>query len=359
MPSGCPLPSSGTAFISVNDFDKDNVVPIAGDLANLGFRIIATRGTAQHLNARGVSAEMVYKVNEGRPNVVDHIKNGQVAMIINTPLGGGSYFDEPSIRKSATQHGVPCITTLTGAAAAVSPRLPIWARKAPNIDVGIVGAGLAGLVCADQLKRQGVMATLHDASERPGGRCHSLRGFFPRQTAERGGEFIDTGHKTMIAYARQFGVPLEDVNKSPGEIRYFFASRVYSEDAVVEELRVLVDAMRYDLRRLSNSVTADHNTPVDVAFDRMSLESYLDSRAAGPLIKAVITEAYVAEYGLATGEQSCLNFLFFIHADRRSKFRPFGVFSDERYHVIGGNDAIASGIAAARSGSPPGCITLV
>jgi carbamoyl-phosphate synthase large subunit len=118
--SGCPLPSSGTAFISVNDFDKQTVLPIAADLANLGFRIIATRGTASHLNQHGVAADMVYKVNEGRPNVVDHIKNGQVAMIINTPLGRGSYFDEPSIRKSATQHGVPCITTLSAAAAAVA-----------------------------------------------------------------------------------------------------------------------------------------------------------------------------------------------------------------------------------------------
>lgn len=118
--SGCPLPSSGTAFISVNDNDKGNVLPIAGDLANLGFRILATSGTAGFLRERGVAADTVYKVNEGRPNIVDHIKNGKVAMIINTPLGRGSYFDEPSIRKSATQHGVPCITTLSAAAAAVA-----------------------------------------------------------------------------------------------------------------------------------------------------------------------------------------------------------------------------------------------
>ncbi|HET6371999.1 MAG TPA: carbamoyl-phosphate synthase large subunit, partial [Candidatus Polarisedimenticolia bacterium] len=118
--SGCPLPVSGTAFISVNDFDKENVVPIARDLQNLGFKLIATLGTATHLTQRGVSVESVYKVNEGRPNVVDHIKNGAVAMIINTPLGRGSYFDEPAIRKSATQHGVPCITTLSAAAAAVA-----------------------------------------------------------------------------------------------------------------------------------------------------------------------------------------------------------------------------------------------
>ncbi len=118
--SGCPLPVSGTAFISVNDFDKENVVGIARDLQNLGFKLIATTGTADVLRRRGVSVERVYKVNEGRPNVVDHIKNGLVAMIINTPLGRGSYFDEPSIRTSATQHGVPCITTLSAAAAAVS-----------------------------------------------------------------------------------------------------------------------------------------------------------------------------------------------------------------------------------------------
>jgi carbamoyl-phosphate synthase large subunit len=118
--SGCPLPVSGTAFISVNDFDKENTVGIARDLQNLGFRLIATRGTAAHLRGRGVPVETVFKVNEGRPNIVDHIKNGQVAMIINTPLGRGSYSDDPPIRKSATQHGVPCITTLSAAAAAVA-----------------------------------------------------------------------------------------------------------------------------------------------------------------------------------------------------------------------------------------------
>jgi len=118
--AGCPLPLSGTAFISVNDFDKENVVPIARDLQNLGFRLIATRGTAAHLQGRGVRVETVAKVNEGRPNIVDHIKNGAVAMIVNTPLGRGSYSDDPPIRKSATQHGVPCITTLSAAAAAVA-----------------------------------------------------------------------------------------------------------------------------------------------------------------------------------------------------------------------------------------------
>jgi len=120
MASGCSLPTSGTAFISVNDFDKQTVIPIARDLASLGFHLIATRGTARALEQGGLSVEMVYKVAEGRPNVVDHIKNGQVDLVLNTPYGGGSYFDEPAIRKSAYAHGVPCITTLSAAAACVA-----------------------------------------------------------------------------------------------------------------------------------------------------------------------------------------------------------------------------------------------
>lgn len=223
---------------------------------------------------------------------------------------------------------------------------PLIAAPARNIDVAIVGAGLAGLTCADQLQSKGVTATIYEAAERAGGRCYSLRGFFPGQVAERGGEFIDTGHKTMINYARKFGLALEDVNKNPGEVRYYFRGQVYSEAQVVAEYRAFVDAMRDDLRAISGEVTADWKTPSDIAFDNMSLAQYLDSRGAGPLINAVLREAYIAEYGLEPEEQSCLNFLFFIHADRRSKFTPFGVFSDERYHVIGGNDAIATGIAA-------------
>lgn len=228
---------------------------------------------------------------------------------------------------------------------AVAPAI-LPAKTAPQTDVAIVGAGLAGLVCADTLATKGLGATIYEAAARSGGRVYSLRNFFPGQVAERGGEFIDTGHKTMIGYARKFGLTLEDVNKEPGEVRYYFRGGVASERQVVEEFRALVDAMRNDLRQLSGEVTAAQFTPADRAFDELSLEEYLVSRGAGPLIRAVLEEAYIAEYGLAPSQQSCLNLLFFIHADRRSKFTPFGVFSDERYHVVEGNDAIASGLAA-------------
>jgi carbamoyl-phosphate synthase large subunit len=117
--AGQRLPEKGTAFISVNNDDKPNVLPIARNLADLGFPIVATRGTAAYLRAHGIPVDVVFKVNEGRPNIVDHILNNQVQMIVNTPLGRESFFDDRAMRRVAMLHNVPCITTLTGASAAV------------------------------------------------------------------------------------------------------------------------------------------------------------------------------------------------------------------------------------------------
>lgn len=226
-----------------------------------------------------------------------------------------------------------------------------------SVDVGIVGAGMAGLTCAVNLQSAGVTATLYDAADRVGGRIHSLRGFFPGQTAERGGEFIDTLHTTMRGYARQFGLAMESVSTLPGKVAYYFDGQHYSEAAFVDELRVFVDAMRADLRAISSEITVDTHTNADVALDRTSLAEYLDGRnatgaKAGPIAREAIRQAYIAEYGLEIEQQSCLNFLLFIHADRRSKFKPFGVFSDERYHVVDGNDRITTGLAGLLDADP-------
>jgi carbamoyl-phosphate synthase large subunit len=118
--AGQRLPDRGVAFISVNDRDKPNVLPTARDLADLGFRLCATRGTTAYLKAHGLDVEVVYKVNEGRPNVADKIVSGQIHLVVNTPLGRASFFDDRALRRAAMMHGVPCITTLTGASAAVA-----------------------------------------------------------------------------------------------------------------------------------------------------------------------------------------------------------------------------------------------
>jgi carbamoyl-phosphate synthase large subunit len=120
MGAGLQLPQSGTAFISVNNHDKANAVPIARGLADLGFTIMATRGTAVYLRAHGIDAEIVFKINEGRPHVGDEIVNKRIALVINTPLGRESFFDDRAVRRAAMLQGVPAITTLTGASAAVS-----------------------------------------------------------------------------------------------------------------------------------------------------------------------------------------------------------------------------------------------
>jgi carbamoyl-phosphate synthase large subunit len=118
LAAGQRLPLTGTVFMSVNDHDKPSVAAVGKDLAAAGLKIIATRGTATALARAGIEIEEVYKVNEGRPNIVDLIKTGKVNLVINTPLGRESFYDEKSIRRAAVRYNVPCITTLSAARAA-------------------------------------------------------------------------------------------------------------------------------------------------------------------------------------------------------------------------------------------------
>jgi carbamoyl-phosphate synthase large subunit len=117
--AGIVLPERGNAFISVNEVDKGQAALIARRLNRLGFDLMATVGTAARLREVGLDVTTVFKVNEGRPNVADHIKQGEVALVINTPLGRASHYDEQAIRRAALQYNVPCVTTMTGAQALV------------------------------------------------------------------------------------------------------------------------------------------------------------------------------------------------------------------------------------------------
>jgi monoamine oxidase len=231
----------------------------------------------------------------------------------------------------------------------------LFAAPPTSLDVGIVGAGLAGLVCATELKKIGFIAKLYEASDRTGGRCWSLANLSPGQNCERGGELIDNLHKTMISYAKEFGLTLEDVGKVTGEVFYYFNGQKYSEADIVREYRAFVATMHADLRRLSAGPSAAKHNDFDVQMDRVSLAEYLAGnngmqQPCPPIARAAISEAYKAEYGLDPSEQSCLNLLMFIHADKRSRFQPWGVFSDERYHIVEGNDQIAKGLEAKITG---------
>ncbi len=116
--AGHELPLSGTVFLSVHDRDKPSLVPVARRLAELGFELTATAGTAAFLSERGLEVRTVQKVHEGRPHVVDHLINGDIDLVVNTPLGRASHEDDGEIRRTALKHDIPCITTLSGAMAA-------------------------------------------------------------------------------------------------------------------------------------------------------------------------------------------------------------------------------------------------
>ena len=109
------FPSDGMVFISINDKDKIKVISVARDLIELGFKLISTKGTSKLLNENGILSEVIFKVGEGRPNIVDKIKNNEIKLIINTPLGEQSRYDEHEIGKAAINYKIPAITTISAA----------------------------------------------------------------------------------------------------------------------------------------------------------------------------------------------------------------------------------------------------
>jgi carbamoyl-phosphate synthase large subunit len=115
--SGQVLPMQGTVFISVKDSDKDRVVAPVRELEAMGFKIIATRGTKRHLEANGIQCEAINKVLEGRPHIVDAIKNGDVQLVFNTTAGAKALADSKDIRRTALLHHIPYYTTVSGAVA--------------------------------------------------------------------------------------------------------------------------------------------------------------------------------------------------------------------------------------------------
>jgi carbamoyl-phosphate synthase large subunit len=116
--AGARIPEKGTIFISVNDQDKPAAVEVAKRFAELGFQLVATRGTAFALRNAGLTCKTVFKVNEGRPNAVDMLKAGSIQLAIYTTTGAPAFHDEKAIRRAAVQYRIPCITTMSGAHAA-------------------------------------------------------------------------------------------------------------------------------------------------------------------------------------------------------------------------------------------------
>src|SRR4029077_19902057 len=119
LAAGTVLPTSGTIFVSVAPPAKEHMVNLARRLTAMGYRLMATEGTARRLEEAGIQVQHVNKLQEGHPNLLDYLVDGGVQLIMNTPSGKGARTDERRIRSAAVAHGVPCITTIQAADAAV------------------------------------------------------------------------------------------------------------------------------------------------------------------------------------------------------------------------------------------------
>ncbi len=127
--AGNVLPESGKVIVTVNEQDRETVAPLVRRLRDLGFDLMSTRGTREHLARLGVPTDLVFKVGEGRPNIVDHIMTHDIALLINTPLGKKSQFDDYAMRRAAITYGVPYLTTMSATSAAVDALIALRARR--------------------------------------------------------------------------------------------------------------------------------------------------------------------------------------------------------------------------------------
>jgi carbamoyl-phosphate synthase large subunit len=126
------LPASGKVFISMKKNDKAKAVPIARELIVMGYEVVSTQGTAEAFLREGIPVRTVLKLSEGRPNITDLIRNGEIKLIINTPSGKGPFLDESKIRSLAVSFNIPCITTMNAARAAIRG---LKAVKSKGLDV--------------------------------------------------------------------------------------------------------------------------------------------------------------------------------------------------------------------------------
>ena len=243
-----------------------------------------------------------------------------------------------------------------GAALAIAAATPgTWARSlarpARPARVIVVGGGLAGLCAADALARAGIDATLFEAAPRVGGRCWTERRAFGPQVAERGGEFIDTGHATIRALVDELGLGLDDVlvAETPGTAPLWWLDDArYTLDQATTDLAGLLPALDADVAALGDALpTYRAATPAQRALDAMSAARWIETRVPGgrrSRLGRLLANAYTEELGGDPEDISAVTVVALLQATPRDALSPYAE-SDQRFHVRGGNDGIVEALA--------------
>ena len=227
----------------------------------------------------------------------------------------------------------------------------------PGTRIVVVGDGLAGLTCAYRLKQAGYAAQIYEASDQIGGRCLTGRDYFADgQIYERGGELIDNGHLQMKHLVQELGFTLDNLLQAQpnGTEDFFYLDGApYTEDQLLVDLNGLYQKLHKDTSAASYPTLWNNFTQRGWELDHMSIIDWLDESVPNGGSKSklgrVLDIAYNIEYGAECSQQSALNLIYLLGYQGQGQFRVFGK-SNEKYHVRGGNDQVASALASALAG---------
>ena len=258
--------------------------------------------------------------------------------------------DESEERRSRREFlGDVVRVAASGALATVAAPLdPAFAKpRDGSRSIAIVGAGMAGLACADRLRQAGILGTVYEAAvERVGGRVRSISGIFPGRTIELGGEFIDYWHAAILRYVRRFGLTRIDLFDTAEEVLYRIDGVTYPESTIIDAFRDVVQRMKKDMRSVTSGISARNfdaaPNSADRRLDHTNLQEYLEQIGADDLFIKAIQSVFGGEDGQEIYRQSCLNFILFAKLTRsKSRVVYFGANNAERYAIAEGSEALA------------------